>query len=169
MSNQELTNVTKKGIETNKRNKLVAVAIWLTKAVIVLSILVGSSIGLSKLGTIHGKAIPESYFIDGYPSILTLLDSEVFMGFIFFVTVAIIVYILFLLWGLHEIAIHKAEKMLSAHTQIVFALSLCGLFIDKTWWVLAIIIAFTRWDVLADAVSSIIRKGRSSTPMNKES
>ncbi len=49
--------------------------------------------------------------------------------------------------------------MSSAHTQIVFALSLCGLFIDKHggYWP---IIAFARWDILADGISSIIRNGR---------
>ncbi|WP_153913801.1 magnesium transporter [Shewanella sp. TC10] len=113
----------------------------------------------SLLTQIHGKELPESYFANGYPSILALLDSELFMGFVFVVTIAIICYILFLFWRLHEVAVHKAEAMSSAHTQIVFALSLCGLFIDKAWWVLAIIIAFGRWDVLANRLSSIISNG----------
>ena len=113
----------------------------------------------SLLTQIHGKELPESYFTNGYPSILALLDSELFMGFVFVVTIAIICYILFLFWRLHEVAVHKAEAMSSAHTQIVFALSLCGLFIDKAWWVLAIIIAFGRWDVLANRLSSIISNG----------
>lgn len=82
------------------------------------------------------------------------------MGFIFFVTVAILIYVVYLMWQLHEVAVHQAAKMSSAHTQIVFALSLCGLFIDKAWWVLAIIIAFARWDVLATEISNIIRNGR---------
>ncbi|MGF1756114.1 magnesium transporter, partial [Vibrio makurazakiensis] len=98
-----------------------------------LSILVGASIGLSKLGTIHGKSLPEEYFSNGYPTILKLLDSELFMGFVFFVTVAILIYVVYLFWRLHEVAVHRAAEMSSAHTQIIFALSLCGLFIDKTW------------------------------------
>ncbi|GIU53980.1 MULTISPECIES: magnesium transporter [Shewanella] len=113
----------------------------------------------SLLTQIHGKSLPESYFVNGYPSILALLDSELFMGFVFVVTIAIICYTLLLFWRLHEVAVHKAEAMSSAHTQIVFALSLCGLFIDKAWWVLAIIIAFGRWDVLANRLSSIISNG----------
>ncbi|MCC4831900.1 MULTISPECIES: magnesium transporter [Shewanella] len=113
----------------------------------------------SLLTKIHGKSLPESYFANGYPSILGLLDSELFMGFVFVVTIGIICYTLLLFWRLHEVAVHKAEAMSSAHTQIVFALSLCGLFIDKTWWVLAIIIAFGRWDVLANRLSSIISNG----------
>ena len=135
----------------------------LLKAVIGGGIIAGSSIALSKLGTIHGKTLPESYFIDGYPTILKLLDSEVFMGFIFFVTLAVIIYVLYLFWQLHEIAVHKAAEMSSAHTQIVFALSLCGLFINKVWWVLAIIIAFTRWDVIGESISKVIRNGVSKT------
>ncbi len=134
---------------------------------IYIGTLVGASILLSKLGTIHGKDLPEEYFSNGYPTILKLLDSEVFMGFVFFVTIAIVVYVLYLLWQLHEVAVHKAHEMSSAHTQIVFALSLCGLFINKAWWVLAIIIAFTRWDVVSDSISNIIRKGM--TPMPTES
>lgn len=136
------------------------IALFIIKAVIAISVLVGSSLALSKLGRIHGKSLPEEYFSGGYPTILRLLDSEIFMGFVFFVTVALIVYVAYLLWQLHEVAVHKAAEMSSAHTQIVFALSLCGLFIDKTWWVLAIIIAFARWDVLANEISNIIRNGR---------
>jgi hypothetical protein len=74
-------------------------------------------------------------------------------------TLSIGVYDLYLLWQLHEVAVHKAQQKSSAHTQIVFALSLCGLFIDKTWWVLAIIIAFTRWDIIGNGVVNILRKG----------
>lgn len=133
---------------------------YLVKWSIAAVILVSASVLLSSLGTVHGKDLPEEYFSNGYPAILTLLDSEVFMGFIFFVTVAILIYVVYLMWQLHEVAVHQAAKMSSAHTQIVFALSLCGLFIDKTWWVLAIIIAFARWDVLANEISNIIRAGR---------
>ncbi|MGC9401907.1 magnesium transporter [Vibrio genomosp. F10 str. 9ZC157] len=139
------------------------IAVFVIKAIIVVGTLVGSSVLLSKLGTVHGKDIPEEYFSNGYPTILKLLDSEIFMGFVFFVTVAIIIYIIYLFWQLHEVAVHKAAEMSSAHTQIVFALSLCGLFIDKAWWVLAIIIAFARWDVLARELSNIIRNGRKPT------
>ncbi|EOT1824647.1 magnesium transporter [Vibrio vulnificus] len=132
---------------------------FLIKAVIAIGVLVGSSVALSKLGAIHSKDLPENYFSNGYPTILRLLDSEVFMGFIFFVTVAVLIYVAYLFWRLHEVAVHRSSEMSSAHTQLVFALSLCGLFVDKAWWVLAIIIAFARWDVLAKELSNIIRNG----------
>ncbi|MCU8501866.1 magnesium transporter [Vibrio vulnificus] len=132
---------------------------FLIKAVIATGALVGSSVALSELGAIHGKDLPENYFSNGYPTILRLLDSEVFMGFIFFVTVAVLIYVAYLFWRLHEVAVHRSSEMSSAHTQLVFALSLCGLFVDKAWWVLAIIIAFARWDVLAKELSNIIRNG----------
>lgn len=142
--------------------------IFLIKWIVYIGALVGSSLLLSKLGTIHGKDLPDEYFLNGYPTILKLLDSEVFMGFVFFVTLAIVVYVVYLLWQLHEVAVHKAHAMSSAHTQIVFALSLCGLFIDKTWWVLAILIAFTRWDIVSNSVSNIIRKGMAVTVPNQQ-
>lgn len=53
---------------------------FLIKAVIAIGVLVGSSVALSKLGAIHGKDLPENYFSNGYPTILRLLDSEVFMA-----------------------------------------------------------------------------------------
>ncbi|WP_261818141.1 magnesium transporter [Vibrio gallicus] len=126
---------------------------------VIFAIIAGSSVALSKLGAIHGTELPAEYFSNGHSSIIKLLDSEVFMGFVFFITLSVIVYVLYLFWQLHEIAVHKAAKMSSAHTQIVFALSLCGLFINKAWWVLAIIIAFTRWDVIGESVSKVIRNG----------
>ncbi|RJG42207.1 magnesium transporter [Motilimonas pumila] len=139
--------------------KIKRAVINLLKFCTVMALIVGMSIALSHLGAIHGKELPEEYFSNGYPTILKLLDSEVFMGFIFVVTIGAFGYVLYLLWQLHEVAVHKAQAMSSAHTQLVFALSLCGLFIDKTWWVLAIIIAFARWDILSDKLSFIINKG----------
>jgi hypothetical protein len=41
----------------------------------------------------------------------------------------------------------------------VFALSLCGLFINKAYWVAAIVIAFTRWDMIGKALSDVIHLG----------
>lgn len=124
---------------------------------------VGVFIGLSKffslLSTVHGKEISADYFRDGYPSILGLMNSEFFMGLIFMITLTVVGYVLYLLWELHEVAVHKAQKMASQHIQVVFALSLCGLFIDKMWWVLAIVIAFTRWDLIAEQISKIIHIG----------
>ena len=129
------------------------------KGLITLGGVILISKGFSLLAAVYGKEIPESYFSGGYPSILALLDSEFFMGIIFVITLALLVYVLYLFWQLHEVAVHKAEAMSSAHTQIVFALSLCGLFIDKTWWVLAIIIAFARWDLVSNRISKIINDG----------
>ncbi|OBT09435.1 magnesium transporter [Vibrio sp. UCD-FRSSP16_10] len=142
---------------------------YLLKAAIVFGIVAGASIALSFMGSIHGTDLPPEYFSNGHSSIIKLLDSEVFMGFIFFVTVSVVVYVLYLLWQLHEVAVHKASRMSSAHTQIVFALSLCGLFIDKTWWVLAIIIAFTRWDAIGESFSKVIGNGLSHNKNSKTS
>lgn len=112
------------------------------------------------LSNINGKHIPESYFSNGLPSIIGLFDSEFFMGLIFMVTLSVVAYVIYLLWQLHEIAVHKSEKVKSHQANVVFALSLCGLFLHKAWWVLAIIIAFTNWHAISTELSRIIRNGR---------
>lgn len=124
-----------------------------------IAVFIGLSKFFSLLSTVHGKEIPAEYFRDGYPSILGLMNSEFFMGLIFMITLTVVGYVIYLLWELHEVAVHKAQKMASQHIQVVFALSLCGLFIDKMWWVLAIVIAFTRWDLIAAQISKIIHVG----------
>ncbi len=143
-----------------KRAKGKVIVIYLVKAV---GFIVGIGLiakALSFLGEIHGKDLPEEYFYSGgYPTILGLLDSEVFMGLIFFVTLSVFAYVGYLLWQLHEVAVHKAEDNASPQLTLIFALSLCGLFIHKAWWVLAIIIAFTSWEAIANSLTNIIRAG----------
>ncbi|TEW55014.1 magnesium transporter [Psychromonas sp. RZ22] len=129
-----------------------------------VAVFVGISAIFGAMSTVHGQDIPESYFANGYPTILGLMNSEFFMGFIFTITLSVVVYVLYLMWTLHEVAVHKAQKVASQHVQVVFALSLCGLFIDKVWWVLAIIIAFTRWDLIAYKLSEIINLGVNGRP-----
>jgi len=137
------------------------------KPIIVIVIFLLSTKLFSGLSKIHGKDLPDSYFSNGYPTILGLLDSEIFMGLIFMITLSIVGYILYLLWQLHEVALHKAESDASPQLQLIFALSLSGLFIDKVWWVLAIIIAFTSWEHIGDSFSKIIRKGMGDEGSNK--
>ncbi|MGR5177346.1 magnesium transporter [Vibrio parahaemolyticus] len=132
---------------------------FLTKAILVLASFFSLSYFFSLLSRVHGKELPEDYFSDGVPTILGLLNSELFMGIIFVITVAIVVYVLYLLWCLHEVAVHRSQYMKSAHANLVFALSLCGLFIDKLWWVLALIIAFTDWQAIGRALSKVIHSG----------
>ena len=127
--------------------------------VVGIAAVMGVSYLLSLMGAIHGKELEASHFSGGTPMILPMLDSEFFMGLIFLVTTGVFVYVLYLFWQLHEVAVHKSEASSSVHTQLIFVLSLCGLFIDKTWWVLALVIAFTRWDLIADKISLMISKG----------
>lgn len=142
-----------------KPNKFISVIKFIFKIVIFLVIAILFAKAFAILGAIHGKELPESYFSGGYPTILGLLDSELFMGLIFFITLSVFAYIGYLLWQLHEVAVHRAESSSSNQVQLVFALSLCGLFIHKAWWVLAIIIAFTSWESIANSVSKVIDKG----------
>ncbi|MGY3570175.1 magnesium transporter [Vibrio paucivorans] len=139
--------------------KIKAILMWLVKAIAVVSALAGTSFFFSTLSLIHGKEMPASDFVGGNPSIINLLNSEVFMGLIFVITLSIFGYVGYLLWRLHEVAVHETQHKKSAHSNLVFILSLCGLFINKVWWIFALIIAFTRWDVISDGLSAIIRKG----------
>ncbi|WP_440145176.1 hypothetical protein ACS016_07335 [Aeromonas veronii] len=107
----------------------------------------------------HIDPIEATKFNHALPAIMVLLDSESFMGVITVITLYVVLYLVYLLWQLHEIAVHRAKVSESVHITLVFALSLCGLFIDKTWWVLAVIIAFARWDVLSERMSHIIGHG----------
>ncbi|SEF86818.1 magnesium transporter [Vibrio hangzhouensis] len=132
---------------------------FLAKAIVGLGSFLSLSYFFSLLSRVHGKELPADYFSDGVPTILGLLNSELFMGIIFVITVAIVVYVLYLLWRLHEVAVHRSQYMKSAHANLVFALSLCGLFIDKLWWVLALIIAFTDWQAIGRAISKVIHSG----------
>jgi hypothetical protein len=140
------------------KNKVVQVLRFLVKAIIFIVVVGAIAKAFSILGAIHGKDLPESYFSGGYPTILGLLNSEIFMGLIFFITLSVFAYIGYLLWELHEVAVHKAEANASPQLQLVFALSLCGLFVHKAWWVLAIIIAFTSWSHIGEWLGNIIHK-----------
>lgn len=133
-----------------------AVVKFLIKAAIFIVVVGTIAKTFALLGAIHGKDLPEEYFSGGYPTILGLLDSEVFMGLIFFITLSIFGYIAYLLWQLHEVAVHKAEHSDSSQIQLIFALSLCGLFIHKAWWVLAVILAFTSWSAIGNWFKDII-------------
>ncbi|MGV2987871.1 magnesium transporter [Vibrio sp. E150_011] len=129
------------------------------KAIVVVGGFLSLSYAFSLLSTIHGQTLPPEHFTNGEPNIIGLLNSEIFMGMIFVITLSIIGYVLYLLWQLHEVAVHRSQYMQSAHANLVFALSLCGLFIDKLWWVLAIIIAFTNWEAVGKAISHVINIG----------
>ncbi|PMH43212.1 hypothetical protein BCU68_04285 [Vibrio sp. 10N.286.49.B3] len=129
------------------------------KGIVILTSFLLLSHLFSLLSTINGTEIPESYFSNGLPSIIGLFDSEFFMGLIFVITVTVCSYVIYLLWQLHEIAVHRSEKIKSHQANLVFSLSLCGLFINKGWWVLAVIIAFTNWISISNTLSSIIRNG----------
>lgn len=146
--------------------RCISILFKLFKKLLFVAGFIGLSAGFSMLSTIHGKEIPSEYFVNGNPSILGLMNSEFFMGLIFMVTLSIVIYVLYLLWELHEVAVHKAQKVASQHVQVVFALSLCGLFIDKVWWVLAIVIAFTRWDLISFKLSEIISNGVNGKTMS---
>jgi len=78
----------------------------------------------------------------------------------------LLLFLLYLLWEVHELAVHKAQQQNSAHIQLVFALSLCGLFLHKAWWVCAIIIAFANWKHIGISISNVIRNSFSNSKLS---
>lgn len=135
-----------------------------------MAVMLGGAYVLAPMGNINSKDVDLSTFTNTpNDMMMVIFNSEYFSGYLFSVTIAAVLFIGYLLWELHEVALHKAEAMQSAHVQLVFALSMCGLFINKTWWVLAIIIAFANWKQISESISNIIHNGlkaRHTAPAN---
>lgn len=139
--------------------KVLAFLKSLVTKLFMLALVVATGWFFTQGAVINGKGIPEDYFYSGgYPSILVLMNAEAFTGFVSLVTLIVFVYVAYLAWELHEIAVHKAQATLAAHVGVVTALSLCGLFINKAWWVLAIVIAFTNWKALGDSIANYVKR-----------
>ena len=135
----------------------------LFKFICFMLVMCGGAYLFAPMGVINSKDIDLNGFSNTpNDTIMLLLNSEYFSGYLFSVTIALTLFIAYILWDLHEVAVHKAEEKKSSHIQLVFALSLCGLFLHKAWWVLAIIIAFTNWEQLGASLSNILRNSRSS-------
>lgn len=116
---------------------------------------------LAPMGVINSKDIDMSLFTNTpNETMMLIFNSEYFSGYLFSVTIALVAFVLYLLWTVHEVAVHRAEEKRSSHVQLVFALSLCGLFIHKAWWVLAIIIAFANWAHIGESLSGVLRNSR---------
>ncbi|MCG9633011.1 magnesium transporter [Vibrio sp. Isolate30] len=141
------------------QNTLTNIAKFIMKWSFISCCFVLFSYGFALLTKVHGTDLPSEHFTNGLPVIIGLLDSELFMGVIFVITLCVVGYVIYLLWQLHEIAVHKAEKINSKQANLVFALSLCGLFLHKAWWVLAVAIAFTDWVAISTSISAIIYRG----------
>lgn len=90
---------------------------------------------------------------------MNFFQSEYFSGYLFSVTLAVVFAAIYGMWQIHELGVHKAKEHKSAHVQIVFALSLCGLFINKTFWVIALVIALANWKHIGQSISDVIRRG----------
>ncbi|WP_233558138.1 magnesium transporter [Alginatibacterium sediminis] len=124
---------------------------------------------LAPMGTINSKDIDMGSFTNTpNETMMLIFNSEYFSGYLFSVTIALVLFVVYLLWEVHELAVHKAQKQKSSHIQLVFALSLCGLFLHKAWWVLAIMIAFANWEHIGASISAVIRNSRleSATKLN---
>jgi hypothetical protein len=161
-------NASEKNVGSVIQSKIMSLLKIAMKSTFCIAVFLGVSQLFARMSNINGKELPEEYFSNGVPSIIGLFDSEFFMGVIFVITLSVVVYVLYLLWQLHEIAVHRSEKIKSHQANLVFALSLCGLFLHKSWWVLAIVIAFTNWQSISHSLSTIIRNGRKPATDNQE-
>jgi len=140
-----------------------AIIMVLVKFLAFMAVMLGGAYVLAPMGTINSKDIDMSLFTNTpNPTMMNIFNSEYFSGYLFAVTIALVLFIAYLFWELHEVAVHKAKEKNSTHIQLVFALSLCGLFIHKAWWVLAIIIAFANWEHIGRSLSEVIRNGISN-------
>lgn len=141
----------------------------LLKFLAFMSVMLGGAYLLAPMGKINSKDIDLTTFTNTpNETMMIIFNSEYFSGYLFAVTIALVLFIVYLFWELHEVAVHKAQEKKSAHIQLVFALSLCGLFLHKAWWVLAIIIAFTNWRHVGTSISSVIQNGFSRNNKNNE-
>lgn len=132
----------------------------LIKFVLFMVVMLGGAYLLAPIGSINSKDIEMSLFTNTpNETMMLLLNSEYFSGYLFAVTITFVCFVCYLFWQLHEIAVHKEQNNKSIHIQLVSALSLCGLFIHKAWWVFAVIIAFANWKYISASLSQIIRNG----------
>ena len=128
-----------------------------------MAVMLGGAYVLAPMGTVNSKDIDMSMFTNTPNAMMmTIFNSEYFSGYLFAVTIALAIFVVYLLWEIHEVAVHKAKEKKSTHVQLVFALSLCGLMVHKAWWVLAIIIAFANWQHIGSSLSLVIRNGMSN-------
>ncbi|MFA0552950.1 magnesium transporter [Vibrio lentus] len=140
--------------------KIWAVVMVLIKFCLFMAVMFAGAWALAPLGTIHSKDIDMSQF-NNHPNemMMNFFQMEYFSGYLFSVTIAVVLAGIYGMWQLHELGVHKAKEHKSAHVQIVFALSLCGLFISKTFWVIALVIALANWKHIGQSLSDVIRRG----------
>ncbi|MFA0115090.1 magnesium transporter [Vibrio sp. 10N.261.46.E11] len=140
--------------------KIWAVVMVLIKFCLFMAVMFAGAWALAPLGTIHSKDIDMSQF-NNHPNemMMNFFQMESFSGYLFSVTIAVVLAVVYGMWQLHELGVHKAKEHKSAHVQIVFALSLCGLFISKTFWVIALVIALANWKHIGQSLSDVIRRG----------
>lgn len=140
--------------------KIGAVVMVLVKFCLFMALMLAGAWALAPMGKIHSKDIDLSQF-NNHPNemMMTFFQTEFFSGYLFSVTMAVVLAAIYGMWQIHELGVHKAKEHKSAHVQIVFALSLCGLFISKTFWVIALVIALANWKHIGQSISDVIRRG----------
>jgi len=135
----------------------------IVKRVLYAAIFIALVLLVSTLCQIHDKTVVSDDYLNGIPVIIGLLNSEIFMAFVFCATIGFYLMIIALLWHYHEIPLDKVKKNDPAFIEVVFGLSLMGILFHKAWFVLAMIFAFMPWRIVGEKLSFILHKGYSGS------
>jgi len=114
---------------------------------------------------VYDEAKPEGYFLNEPTGMYRyILDADWFLYILLPILLIVGVGVLMLLWHLHEIPKHKADRKKLRQAELVSALTLLGLF--EHWvWAVALFIAYTDWDAVEDFFVRVLRRAQ-ATPVD---
>lgn len=107
---------------------------------------------------VYDEAKPEGYFLHEPTGMYRyILDADWFLYILLPILLLVVVGVLMLLWHVHEIPKHKADRKKLRQAELVSALTLLGLF--EHWvWAVALFIAYTDWEVVEDFFVRVLRR-----------
>lgn len=91
--------------------KIWAVVMVLIKFCLFMAVMFAGAWALAPLGTIHSKDIDMSQF-NNHPNemMMNFFQMEYFSGYLFSVTIAVVLAGVYGMWQLHELGVHKAKS-----------------------------------------------------------
>lgn len=91
--------------------KIWAVVMVLIKFCLFMAVMFAGAWALAPLGTIHSKDIDMSQF-NNHPNemMMNFFQMEYFSGYLFSVTIAVVLAGIYGMWQLHELGVHKAKE-----------------------------------------------------------
>lgn len=92
-------------------SKIRIIFMVLVKFTCFMLVMLGGAYLLAPMGTINSKDIDMSIYSNTpNHTMMVLFNSEYFSGYLFAVTIALVGFVAYLLWELHEVAVHKAHE-----------------------------------------------------------